>query len=128
MNADHFALRHTGPRPEEIPAMLKKIGVDSLDALITKTIPSSILLREKLPLKEGISEHAYLNNLREIASRNKQFKTYIGMGYYGTIMPAVIQRNILENPGGTPPIHLIRLRSHRADSKPCLIFRPWSWN
>jgi len=99
MNADHFALRHTGPRPDEIPAMLKKIGVDTLDALITKTIPSSIRLSKKLPLKEGISEHAYISNLREIASRNKLFKTYIGMGYYGTIMPAVIQRNILENPG-----------------------------
>ncbi len=99
MNNDHFAYRHTGPRLEEIPSMLEKVGVSSLDELIDKTIPAGIRLKNNLPLKPGISEQDYLNRIREIASRNRLFKTYIGMGYYGTIMPAVIQRNILENPG-----------------------------
>ncbi len=99
MNIDHFAFRHTGPRPEEIPAMLEKIGVKSLDELMDKAIPGSIRLKENLKLKPGISEQAYFERIREIGSRNKLYKTYIGMGYYNTIMPAVIQRNILENPG-----------------------------
>jgi glycine dehydrogenase len=99
MNIDHFAFRHTGPRPEEIPAMLEKIGVKSLDELMEKAIPASIRLREDLRLKPGISEQAYFERIRETGSRNKLYKTYIGMGYYNTIMPAVIQRNILENPG-----------------------------
>ena len=99
MNQDHFAFRHTGPRPEEIPAMLGKIGVSSLDELMEKTIPAAIRLPGKLKLKPGISEQAYFERIREIASHNKLFKTYIGMGYYPTVMPAVIQRNILENPG-----------------------------
>ena len=99
MNIDHFAYRHTGPRQEEIAAMLEKIGTSSLDELIEKTIPSGIRLKEELALKPGIVELDYFNRIRDIASRNKLYKTYIGMGYYGTIMPAVIQRNILENPG-----------------------------
>ncbi|MBN1790345.1 MAG: aminomethyl-transferring glycine dehydrogenase [Bacteroidales bacterium] len=99
MNNDHFAFRHTGPRQEEIAAMLTRIGVDSLDELIEKTIPAGIRVKGELPLNPGTDEQAYLNRLRTIASRNKLFKTYIGMGYYGTVMPAVIQRNILENPG-----------------------------
>jgi glycine dehydrogenase len=99
MNHDHFAFRHTGPRQEEITSMLEKIGVNSLDELIEKTIPSGIRLKEGLHLKPGISEQDYLNRIREIASRNHVFSTYIGMGYYGTVMPPVIQRNILENPG-----------------------------
>jgi glycine dehydrogenase len=99
MNIGHFAYRHTGPRPEEIETMLKKIGVKSLDELIEKTIPHEIRLKSELPLKSGISESEYFSQIREIAAHNKLFKSYIGMGYYGSTMPAVIQRNILENPG-----------------------------
>jgi glycine dehydrogenase len=98
MNSEHFAFRHTGPQPDEIPAMLKKTGVKSLDELISKTIPEDIRLKEELKLENGISEAQYFSRIREIAGKNKLFKTYIGMGYYGTVMPAVIQRNILENP------------------------------
>ncbi|MFO7370668.1 MAG: aminomethyl-transferring glycine dehydrogenase [Bacteroidales bacterium] len=98
MNREHFAFRHTGPQPDEIPAMLKKTGVKSLDELISKTIPEDIRLKEELKLENGISEAQYFSRIREIAGKNKLFKTYIGMGYYGTFMPAVIQRNILENP------------------------------
>jgi glycine dehydrogenase len=98
MNIDHFAYRHIGPRPEEIEIMLEKIGVKSLDELIEKTIPHEIRLKDDLPLQSGISESEYFRQIREIASHNKLFKTYIGMGYYGSMMPPVIQRNILENP------------------------------
>jgi len=99
MNIEHFAFRHTGPRQDDIPAMLEKIGVKSLDDLVEKTIPNDIRLKEELQLKPGMSELEYTERIREIGSRNKLFKTYIGMGYYGTIIPAVIQRNIMENPG-----------------------------
>jgi glycine dehydrogenase len=98
MNNEHFAFRHTGPRQDEIPAMLDKIGVNSLDDLIEKTIPHDIRLKKELGLKPGMSEQEYSQHIRELGAQNKLFKTYIGMGYYGTIMPAVIQRNILENP------------------------------
>lgn len=93
-----FAERHMGPRENELPEMLKAIGLNSLDELIHKTIPASIRLPKPLNLPSGISEAEYFSSIREIASKNKIFKTYIGMGYYDTFMPAVIQRNILENP------------------------------
>lgn len=99
MNSDHFAFRHTGPRPDEISHMLEKTGVKSLDELISKTIPECIRLTKEPDLKPGLSEQEYFARIRTIASRNRMFKTCIGMGYYGTHMPPVIQRNILENPG-----------------------------
>lgn len=98
MSQDRFVNRHNGPSKEDVEVMLKKIGINSLDDLIGETVPSSILLKEPMDLPDGISEFEYINRIREIASKNKIFKTYIGMGYYGTILPAVIQRNILENP------------------------------
>lgn len=98
MYTDKFIDRHVGPRDSEIAEMLKKIGVDTLNELIDKTIPSSIRLKKPLDLPKGMSEYEYINNIKKIASKNKVFKSYIGMGYYGTIFPAVIQRNILENP------------------------------
>jgi glycine dehydrogenase len=93
-----FADRHMGPRTEELPEMLAAIGVKSLDELISKTIPDSIRLKHPLNIDAGISEAEYFERIREIARRNKIFKSYIGQGYYNTYMPAVIQRNILENP------------------------------
>ena len=98
MISDHFSLRHIGPRQPEIDEMLEKIGVGSMDELVSKTIPSSIIKKESLNLGEGIDEHSYLNRMRKVASRNKVFKSYIGLGYYNSILPPVIQRNILENP------------------------------
>ncbi len=79
--------------------MVKKIGLNSLDELIDKTVPESIRLKKRLELPGPMSEYEYLKYIQRIASKNKVFKTYIGQGYYNTIMPAVIQRNILENPG-----------------------------
>ncbi len=96
---DHFVNRHIGPDKEEIEEMLQVIGVDSLEQLIKETIPSKIRLDNDLKLDEPLSEYKFLENLKNVAEKNKVFKSYIGMGYYPTILPAVIQRNILENPG-----------------------------
>jgi len=96
---DTFTSRHIGPRTEETELMLKKIGASSLDALIEETVPSSIRLEKALDIPDGLSEYEYSKHIKEIASQNKIFRTYIGLGYYNCITPAVIQRNILENPG-----------------------------
>ncbi len=98
MATDNFINRHNGPRDTEVDEMLKTIGVSSIDELIDKTIPDSIRLKDPLDLPDGISEYEYFKKIRCIASKNKIFKSYIGQGYYDTILPAVIQRNILENP------------------------------
>jgi glycine dehydrogenase len=95
---DLFTNRHIGPRNHEIHPMLEKIGVSSLDELIDSTIPASIRLKSPLDMPTGISEYEYFNELKKIAGRNKLYRSFIGLGYYNTIFPAVIQRNILENP------------------------------
>ena len=96
----NFATRHNGPRQKDIEKMLKTIGNSSLDALIDETIPSKIRLKEDVAIeKEGVCESRYLKHLKKIASKNKIYKTYIGLGYYNTIVPSVVLRNILENPG-----------------------------
>jgi glycine dehydrogenase len=99
MNTDSFALRHIGPRNSNLPAMLKTIGVDSIEQLISETIPTDIRLTKELQLDPALSENEYLEHINELASKNKIFKTYIGLGYHQSITPPVIQRNILENPG-----------------------------
>jgi glycine dehydrogenase len=96
---DKFVDRHIGPGKDEIDEMLHTIGAGSLEALVEETIPSSIRLENGLKLSEPLSEYQFLKELREIAKKNKIYKSYIGMGYYNTILPPVIQRNILENPG-----------------------------
>ncbi|MDX9696385.1 MAG: aminomethyl-transferring glycine dehydrogenase [Bacteroidales bacterium] len=98
MALDNFIKRHNGPRDHEIELMLKKIGVQTFDELIDKTVPKAIRLEKPLNLAKGISEYEYQQKLFKIAAKNKLFRTFIGLGYYDTIMPAVIQRNILENP------------------------------
>ncbi|MGM5470503.1 aminomethyl-transferring glycine dehydrogenase [Flavobacteriaceae bacterium LMO-SS05] len=99
MNTNAFALRHIGPNEEDQKQMLKTIGVNSLEQLIYETIPDDILIKEGLNLDEPMSEHDYLIHIHELSKKNKAYKTYIGLGYHPTILPAVIQRNILENPG-----------------------------
>ncbi len=96
---DKFVNRHIGPSDAEIIEMLGVIGVNSVDDLIDQTIPSQIRLKEKPDIGEPVSEYKFLEDLREIARKNLVFKSYIGMGYNHTITPAVIQRNVLENPG-----------------------------
>ncbi|MGC1204669.1 MAG: aminomethyl-transferring glycine dehydrogenase [Flavobacteriaceae bacterium] len=99
MNTNAFALRHIGPRADDQNLMLKTIGVASLDQLISETIPNDIRLKNGLNLDEPMTEYEYLLHIHELSKKNKAYKTYIGLGYHPTIMPAVIQRNILENPG-----------------------------
>ncbi len=99
MLTNNFALRHNGVSEKEIPEMLEMAGVESLEQLIDETIPRKIRLKEPLNLPKGLNEFEYLNHLRSLGRKNRLFKTYIGMGYYNTILPGVIQRNILENPG-----------------------------
>jgi len=94
----NFIHRHIGPRAEDMPEMLKTIGADSLDSLIAQTVPAAIRLEKPLNLPDGISEYEYLQHIKSIAGKNKVYKSYIGMGYYGTVTPSVIVRNILENP------------------------------
>ncbi len=98
MASENFVHRHLGPREWDVDEMLKVIGLSSLDELINKTVPPSIRLKKPLDLPPGINEYEYFKNVKRLASKNKVFKSYIGMGFYHTVFPAVIQRNILENP------------------------------
>ncbi|MBE0638154.1 MAG: aminomethyl-transferring glycine dehydrogenase [Bacteroidales bacterium] len=99
MLTNNFALRHNGVSEKEMPEMLKMVGAGSLDQLIDETIPAKIRMKKPLNLPQGINEYEYISHLKALGSKNKLFKTYIGLGYYNTILPGVIQRNILENPG-----------------------------
>ncbi|WP_066221267.1 aminomethyl-transferring glycine dehydrogenase [Formosa haliotis] len=99
MNTNAFSLRHIGPREADQDQMLKTIGVDSLDQLIYETLPDGIRLQKPLNLDAPMTEHEYLTHIHELSKQNQVFKTYIGLGYHPTILPAVIQRNVLENPG-----------------------------
>ncbi len=98
MKPDNFSQRHLGPDRIEIEEMLQIIGAGSLDELVEKTIPASIFNKQSLNLPDAIEEHSYLQKMKEIAGKNKIFKTYIGLGYYNTLLPSAIKRNILENP------------------------------
>lgn len=98
-NWELFKNRHIGPDSAETIEMLKTIGVNSLNELIDKTVPKGIRLEKPLELGKNLTEFEFLRHLSEIASKNKVFRSYIGMGYYPTILPGVIKRNILENPG-----------------------------
>ena len=93
-----FAYRHNGPRDFQIKEMLEAIGVESLDELISQTVPADIMLDKPLALASAVSESEYLTSLKEIAAKNKPFRSMIGMGFYGTASPSVILRNIFENP------------------------------
>ena len=99
MRTDAFALRHIGPRESDLNHMFKTIGVESFDQLIYETIPDNIRLKNDLVLDPAMTEYEYLNHIQELGKKNKVFKSYIGLGYHPTIVPAVIQRNIFENPG-----------------------------
>ncbi len=99
MHPNHFAYRHIGPRKEDIAAMVEYLGYRSLDALIDAVVPEEIRLRRPLDLPPGRGEREVLQALRGMADQNRIFRSCLGMGYYGTFVPQVIQRNILENPG-----------------------------
>jgi glycine dehydrogenase len=99
MKTDAFALRHIGPRESDIQHMLKTIGVDSIERLVYETLPDDIRLKSPLVLDPAMTEYEYANHITELGKKNKIFQSYIGLGYNPTIVPAVIQRNIFENPG-----------------------------
>lgn len=100
MISNNFVPRHNGvSNASDEEKMLKTIGVSSMEELIEKAVPSTIRLKEPMPMADGINEYEFLNRCRALAAKNKLYKTYIGMGYYGTITPSVIQRNVFENAG-----------------------------
>ncbi|MCB0063717.1 MAG: glycine dehydrogenase (aminomethyl-transferring), partial [Caldilineaceae bacterium] len=96
---DQFVHRHLGPDDLDIERMVEVIGVDSLDALIDETVPKAIRMAGLLKLAEPRSESDVLDEMHTLAKANKLYRSFIGMGYYGTLTPGVILRNILENPG-----------------------------
>ena len=99
MYKENFSRRHIGPSTSELNDMLKTIGVRSIEDLLSQTIPDKIRLKTDLNIPDAISEMEFLKEIKKFSSLNKNFKTYIGLGYHDTFTPSVIQRNILENPG-----------------------------
>ena len=98
MRTDLLTCRHNGIQEADLPIMLEKIGVGSVDELIDKTIPTNIRLQEPLPLAAPMTERQFAEHIADLASQNKLYTSYIGMGWYDAICPAVIQRNVFENP------------------------------
>ena len=100
MISNNFTPRHNGvSKSADEEVMLKAIGVSSMEELIDKTVPAGIRLEKPMPIADGINEYEFLNRCKALAQKNKLYKTYIGMGYYNTITPAVIMRNVFENAG-----------------------------
>jgi glycine dehydrogenase len=98
-SGDQFVSRHIGPTEDDIKKMLEILGVPSIDVLIDQTIPEAISLPDELDLPEAMSEERLLRSLADSGGKNKRFKSFIGLGFYDCIVPAVIRRNIFENPG-----------------------------
>lgn len=117
--ADQFVSRHNGPRPGEVVAMLETLGVSSIDALIEQTVPAAILDRKASGVGPALTESEALARLKQIASRNVVMQSMIGQGYHGTVLPPVIQRNILENPAWYTAYTPYQPRSVRAVLRRC---------
>jgi glycine dehydrogenase len=99
MDSKNFSYRHLGPRPSEKNKMLETINADSLNELVAQTVPESIRLQSPMKLPNAISEYAFSKHISKLGKKNKVFNSFIGLGYNESILPGVIQRNILENPG-----------------------------
>jgi glycine dehydrogenase len=99
MKTDAFALRHIGPSENDQEHMLKTIGAETMEQLIFETIPSDIRLKTDLDLEPAMTEYEFANHIKKLGDKNKMFQSYIGLGYNQAIIPAVIQRNVFENPG-----------------------------
>ncbi|MGZ9674989.1 aminomethyl-transferring glycine dehydrogenase [Flavobacterium sp. GNP001] len=99
MKTDAFALRHIGPRENDLAHMLRTIGASSLEQLIDETIPSDIRLQADLDLPAAMTEYEFASHIYNLGNKNRVFQSYIGLGYHAAIIPAVIQRNVFENPG-----------------------------
>ena len=103
MIRNNFIKRHNGPTASDAEKMLKVIGVASQEQLVDEIIAPEIRLPKDLNIGEGMSEYEVISHLKALGAKNKQFRSYIGLGYYNTITPGVIMRNILENPGWYRP-------------------------
>ncbi len=114
---DRFVDRHIGPSPADIQEMLQALGLSSLEELVDQTIPASIRTQRPLALPPALSEAELLARLQELAAKNAPFRSFIGMGYYDTITPSVIQRNVLENPAWYTAYTPIRRRLLRVGWK-----------
>ncbi|HPK06099.1 MAG TPA: glycine dehydrogenase (aminomethyl-transferring), partial [Bacteroidales bacterium] len=99
MLTNNFVKRHNGPDKDQTVRMLEYVGVNSLDELVDQIVPESIRMKKELDLPNGLNEYELIQHLKELGSQNQIFKSFIGLGYYSTILPGVIQRIILENPG-----------------------------
>jgi glycine dehydrogenase len=99
IQSNEFQSRHIGPRPSDLTDMLTAIGESSLSSLIDHTVPANIRMKRSLKLPAAMTEYEYLQHMQGLSQKNNLFKTYIGQGYYNTITPSVILRNIFENPG-----------------------------
>jgi glycine dehydrogenase len=99
IQANEFQSRHIGPRPSDLTDMLTTIGETSLSSLIDHTVPANIRMKRSLKLPAAMTEYEYLQHMQGLSQKNNLFRTYIGQGYYNTITPSVILRNIFENPG-----------------------------
>jgi len=99
MKTDAFALRHIGPNENDVQHMLKTINTETIDQLIFETLPDDIRLKAPLDLDPALTEYEYAQHIAQLGNKNKVFSTYIGLGYHAAIVPAVIQRNVFENPG-----------------------------
>jgi glycine dehydrogenase len=108
-----FISRHIGPDEHSTRQMLKTIGVPDLDTLISRTVPPAIRMQHELNLPAAMSEHQYLQHIKEVSLQNKVYKNYIGQGYYDTIVPSVILRNVLRIQVGTHSTRLTRLKYRR---------------
>ena len=119
---DTFVQRHLGPTDADVREMLALLGLKSLQALTDAAVPRDIQLGRPLDLPLQRGEQAVLRELREVASENRIYRSYLGMGYCDCMTPGVIQRNL----GGTPNIPLTRPRSRKDGWRPWSISRPWS--
>src|SRR5687768_15601167 len=96
---DAFAPRHIGPDDAEVREMLEALGYASLEAFVDATLPEGIRLKKALALPEAAGEHDALAEIRDLSHENEVFRSFLGMGYSDTVVPPVVQRNVLENPG-----------------------------
>ena len=124
MKTNYLKSRHIGLSEREQQHMLKTIGVNTIDELIAQTMPSDILLDEPLDLDEALTEQEHLATMHQMAAKNQLYRSYIGRGWYGSITPAVIQRNILENPVCTHHTLLTKRKSAKVVSRHCLYTKP----
>ena len=119
-----FVNRHIGPSDKDVAEMLSFVGATSLEDLVARAVPKTVLSRKSIRLPKALSERQALRKLKEISDKNKIFKSYIGMGYYDTFTPPVIKKTSLKIRDGIRLIRRIRPKSPKDALKRCLISKP----